>query len=280
MIYTLHGISTMYSNVHTDIRLARDAGYDGYEILESKLLRYLDQGYKAGELLAAFKKFRIIPVCINALKDVDRIEPNERLQLLQEAERLCSAAEVLGVPTIQLVAFGRLKGLPWAQILELMAHNVADIADIGQKYGVRFQLEPIAWSPMHSLSQSLELIRAVGRDNVGMVIDFWHLWAGEETRPEEVAQLNSQMIYGIHFCDGKKPHQGGADWDELSLRSYLPGEGDIPIRDWVDAVLATGYDGSWSSELLSPKHWEWDLLEIARTNLSLMENYVQQGRKN
>ncbi|MDR9440293.1 MAG: hypothetical protein RI841_12510, partial [Halomonas sp.] len=35
---------------------------------------------------------------------------------------------------------------------------VTDIADIGKRYGVRFQLEPIAWSPIHSLKQSLQLI--------------------------------------------------------------------------------------------------------------------------
>jgi hypothetical protein len=32
----------------------------------------------------------------------------------------------------------------------------------------------------------------------------------------------------------------------------------------VEAVRATGFDGVWSCELLSPDHWEWDLWEIAR----------------
>jgi len=35
-----------------------------------------------------------------------------------------------------------------------------------------------------------------------MVIDFWQLWAGEETTPDEVAKLDSSLIYGVHFCDG------------------------------------------------------------------------------
>ena len=92
------------------------------------------------------------------------------------------------------------------------------------------------------------------RKNVGMVIDFWHLWAGRETTPDDVAQLDKAMIYGIHFCDGKAIPKRGK-WTEEGCRGYLPGEGDIPVAEWVAAVKATGYNGSWSSELLSPKHW-------------------------
>ena len=192
---------------------------------------------------------------------------------MAEAERLCAVAHVIGCPTIQLVPSCGLEGREWEEVLELTARNIADIADIGKQYGVRFQLEPIAWSPIHSLSQSLEVIGKAGRDNVGMVIDFWHLWAGGETTPEEVSRLDSSQIYGVHFCDGKR-REPGTEWVEVNLRGYLPGEGDIPINQWVDAVRATGFDGVWSCELLSPRHWEWDLLEIALETKARMAKYV------
>jgi sugar phosphate isomerase/epimerase len=275
MIITLHGLSTMYSNAVTDIRLAGEVGFDGYEIVEMKLLRYLDQGYQAAELKPLFAQYKVKPVCINALKDIERVKPNEKAQLLKEAERLCQAAQTLGFPVIQLVPFCGLEGRSWNQVVRLTAQNIADIADIGKHYHVKFQLEPIAWSPVHSLSQSLEVLSAAGKDNVGMVIDFWHLWAGGETRPEEVVRLHPSLIYGIHFCDGVR-HAGplGSAWNEPALRSYLPGEGNIPIVEWVDAVKATGYQGSWSSELLSPKHWEWDLKTVAIETKRLMEKYI------
>jgi sugar phosphate isomerase/epimerase len=257
----------------TDIRIAREAGYDALELIESKLVRYLDCGFAAKDLVPLFESYSIRPVCINALKDIERIEPGEREDLLAEAERLCAAAADIACPTIQLVPFCGLEGRPWNEVLELTARNVADIADIGKRYGIRFQLEPIAWSPIHSLSQSLQLIEEAERDNVGMVIDFWHLWAGGETTPEDVASLDGSMIYGVHFCDGKG-HIPGTVWVEEALRGFLPGEGDIPIREWVEAVRATGFDGVWSCELYSPKHWEWDLLEIAVETKALMEMYI------
>jgi len=273
MIITLHGLSTMHCNIVTEVRIAKETGYEGFEIVETKLLRYLDQGYQSEELLAQLQKHRVRPVVINALKDIERVKPGEREQLLEEADRLCTAAQVLECPTIQLVPFCGLEGRPLDEIMNLTANNVADIADIGKSYGIRFQLEPIAWSPIHSLAQSLELISMVGRDNVGMVIDFWHLWAGQETTPDEVAELDGSMIYGVHFCDGVK-HTPGTEWNEEALRGYLPGEGDIAIEEWVHAVKATGFDGVWSSELLSPSHWEWDLWEIARECRDRMLEYI------
>lgn len=273
MIITMHGLSTMHCNVVTEIRLASETGYEGFEIVDSKLLRYLDVGFKAEELVPLFKQYKVKPVVINALKEIERVGPEEHKQLLMEAEQLCAAAEVIKCPTLQLVPFCGLEGKPSDEVLKLTAKNVADIADVGKRHGIRFQLEVIAWSPVHSLSQGLQVIEKAGRDNVGMVIDFWHLWAGGETTPDEVAKLDKKMIYGVHFCDGMQ-HQPGTKWEEEALRGYLPDEGKIPIKDWVAAVKSTGFDGVWSSELLSPKHWEWDLWEIARETKKRMEKYI------
>ena len=38
MIITMHGLSTMHSNIKTDIRIARESGFEALEIIESKLL--------------------------------------------------------------------------------------------------------------------------------------------------------------------------------------------------------------------------------------------------
>lgn len=272
MIVTMHGLTTMHCNLVTDYRVAKETGYDALELLVAKLLRYLDTGYTVKDLKSS--SLGIPTVCFNALANIERIAPREHKELLAECERLCAAAEALGCPTIQLVSLCGLEGRPWPEVRDLTAKNIAELADIAAKHNVRYQLEPIAWSPIHTLAQSLEVIDAAGRDNVGMVIDFWHLEAGEGTTPDEVAKLDKSLIYGVHFCDGVR-HSKGTKWVEEDLRGFLPGEGKIPIKEWVDAVRATGFDGVWSSELFSPKHWEWDIWEIARESKARMERYLR-----
>ena len=273
MIIAQHGLTTMHCNCMTEVRIAKDLGYGGVELFAPKLHRYLDNGYDISMLADSCKKNGIAVVCINALADADRMDTVEHSELLAECERLSAAAEGLACPTVQMVFRERLAGRPWPEIRSLTGANAAKLADIGKEHGIRFQLEPLAWSPMHSLSQSLEVIDEAGRDNIGMVIDFWHLWAGGQTSPDEVARLDKDVIYGIHFCDGKRKEHITPD-DEGELRAFLPGEGDIPVKDWVAAVQATGYDGCWSAENYSPVHWELDLYDLARKCKELMESYI------
>ena len=273
MIIAQHALTTMHCNCMTEVRIAKDLGYGGIEFLAAKIHRYLDNGYSIEILAEACKQAGTSAICINALADADRLDTIEHSELLAECEKLSAAAEGLNCPTIQLVFRERLEGRSWPEIRKLTAHNATKIADIGKSHGIRFQLEPLAWAPMNSLSKSLEVIEEAGCDNLGMVIDFWHLWAGGGTTPDEVAKLDKSIIYGVHFCDGKRK-EGLTVHDEVELRGFLIDEGDIPIQDWVDAVKSTGYDGSWSAETYSPYHWELDLYDLAKDCKEKIEKYV------
>ena len=272
MIVTLHGMSTMYCNMATDIRIAGETGFAGIEFTELKLLRYLDQGNEAKSLIPMLERYGVEPRCINALKRVE-VQGKKHQEMLAVCEQLCAAAKTIGCPVIQLVPLESLARLPEKESFELTARNVKEMAQIGARYGIRFQIEVIAWAPIRSLRQGLELIDRIEMKNVQMVIDFWHQWAGEKTSPDDVAKLDKCQIYGVHFGDGKRIPKDGP-WQEFDLRGYLAGEGDIPVRQWVDAVKATGFDGTWSSELVSDRHWEWYLWKIARETRRRMIEYA------
>jgi len=273
MKLALHALTTMHCNCLTEVRIARDLGYEGIEFSVSQFQRYLANGGQATVLRAACEAAGTPAVCLNALVHADRQGKAERQALLEECEQLSAAAAGLGCPTIQLVFLMELAEYPWPEVRQLTARNAAALADIGRAHGIRFQLEPIAWAPLRSLAQTLEVIAEAGRDNLGLVVDFWHLWAGEATTPDEVARLDPKLIYGIHICDGRR-RVPGTIWDEGKLRGFLPGEGDIPIAQWVSAVKATGYDGVWSAETYSPTHWEADLYDLAADCRDRVRSYI------
>ena len=272
MIITLHGISTLYSNTATDIRIAGETGYAGIEFDQQKLLRYLDHGNDAKDLIPILEHHGVEPRCINALKRVE-LQGEQHQEMIGVCERLCAAAEVIGCPVIQVVPFEGLAHLPWKESFALTAGNIKELAQVASGHGIGCQLEVLAWAPICSLQHGLELIDRVGMDNVQMVIDFWHLWAGGETTPDDVAKLDKQQICGVHFSDGKRIPENSS-CIETDLRGYLGGDGDIPLKEWVDAVKATGFVGTWSSELISTRHWEWDLWEIARETKRRMMHYI------
>lgn len=268
----LHGISTHYCNVLTDARIAKATGYDSLELLSSKLVRYLDNGGTTQSLKQKTVEYGLSVGCVNALLEIERYQGEAKQRMLEEATRLTRTAAELDCPTVQILALDGIDDKSDDVVMDIITENVDAIAKIGQEYGVRYQIEVIAFTKFKTLQQGLEVIRRVGRDNVGMVIDFWHLYASGST-PADIAKLDKNLIYGVHFCDGRLPKPGEA-WDQLVLRNYMPGEGELDIQAWTDAVKATGYDGLWSAELFSPNRWEYDLYEIATACRENMEKYL------
>ena len=76
MIAALHGQTTFYSNLTTDIRIAKEAGFEALEVITEKLWRYLQAGLKTEDLVPVFRKHSIRPVCLDILGDIERIEPD------------------------------------------------------------------------------------------------------------------------------------------------------------------------------------------------------------
>ena len=249
----LHTKSIYRSNLVSDIRIASEAGYDAVEMVGTKIMNFLDAGYTSEDAKEILNKYNMKMVSIVDIAHVERTEKEEVERLVKEAEIFSKFAMDLDCKHIQLVPLCAHEGKSWNEVKKLTASSVNKILDIGKEYNIVFQLEPVAWSPIYSLSQSLDFIDYTGRDNLGMVIDFWHLWYGNETTPLEVANLDNRRICNIHFCDGSR-NEKTAVCDEEILRGVYAGEGDINLSEWIDAVKQTGYDGYWTYELVNRKH--------------------------
>src|SRR6187431_2050361 len=75
MIVALHGLATKHCTLLTDIRIAKETGYQGIEIVGSKLRRYLDTGHRLDQLLPHFEG--LPPVGLGYVQDIERQEREE-----------------------------------------------------------------------------------------------------------------------------------------------------------------------------------------------------------
>jgi sugar phosphate isomerase/epimerase len=251
--------STMHLPALMQISVAKKTGWDGIFVREEHLRRYLAQGYPAESLRDALAGLN--PVNLGALADVERWREPERAAMLREAAALTELALDIGASYVQLLtgpvapggAYVGPADLSTAELRRVTASAIQSVADLGASNGLRYYLEPVAWTPLSSLGQAVDVIDAAERDNVGLVLDFWHLWQRGAT-PEDIAGLDARVIFGVDFSDSLGPPGTGTP-DQRS-RCVWPGDGDIPLREWVDAVRSTGFDGWWDNELYSPPHWE------------------------
>jgi sugar phosphate isomerase/epimerase len=259
MRFVYNSNSTMHLPALMQIRVARETGWDGVFVREEHLRRYLAQGYSIAGLREALAGLE--PINLGALRDVERWRPAERAEMLREAAMLTELAVDVGVANVQLLtgpvapggAYSGPAELSAADLRRVTAEAIRTVADLGASQGIRYYLEPVAWTPLGGLDRAVEAIDSAERDNVGLVLDFWHLWQ-RDTTPDDVARLDPRIISGIDFADSLGP-PGSPSPDQRS-RCVWPGDGAIPIGEWVAAVRSTGFDGWWDNELYSPPHWE------------------------
>ena len=273
MEFGLHGLLVRYSNVATDIMIAAETGYDAVELHTDKLDRYLASGFTGKDINKLLEKHSMKVSCIDIIGDVETQKPEVLEQVMTKADLLVDTAAEIGCSTIQLNAFMELADRTVEDNIKLTAANIRKICELGKKKGIRFQYEGAAWTPIHSIDQCKALVEEVAMDNFGFVVDFWHFWASRGGTPDDIAKLDSSMIYGVHIADGFRPDEGAPWVDETELRGALPGDGEIPIGEWIEAAKATGYDGFYSGEILHHGLWEANLMEIAEDTLGRMKKY-------
>jgi sugar phosphate isomerase/epimerase len=151
----------------------------------------------------------------------------------------------------------------------LMAKNLRALSDIGRPHRVRFYLEGLTFAPLGRLDRQIELLEETARDNLGLVIDFFHLW-DSGTRADEIARMNKDHIFCVDFCDSLDDFGSGGDAFQRG-RDVWTGGGQIPLKQWGDAVRATGFDGVWRCELLSPTYWKLDPRSTSRDLKTFLE---------
>lgn len=283
-----HGLVSRHAPLAIDLEVMRQTGFQGLEVSGAKMRAALEGGISEAELAAW-----LAPVDVPGLGFLLDIERQGDLlaALLQEARDLFRLAVLAGAKAVQVLtgpvqvkavqAFsagensGLYEGvlrLPRAEQVEITARNLATLADMAAEDGLLLYLEALAWAPLNRLADQVEVIRRANRPNLRLAVDFWHCYASGD-RPEDVAALPGDLIYGVHVCDSLAFVDGIPD--ESVLRDVPTGQGVLALQDWVDAVKSTGYQGWWSCELFCRKQQQDNSFAVARDLHGLMTKLIE-----
>jgi len=98
---------------------------------------------------------------------------------------------------------------------------------------------------IHSLSETQELIVAIGTGNVGVQLDTYH-WFGTEEAAEDILSLHNEDVITVDLNDAPT---GRTIDEQRDLERELPGAtGVIPIQSFLDSLMKIGYDGAVHAE--------------------------------
>ncbi|MDT0318289.1 sugar phosphate isomerase/epimerase family protein [Streptomyces millisiae] len=192
------------------------------------------------------------------------IDPAERAAALADNRAAIDEAAELETDTLVLVSGGLPAGsrdLPGAR--ERIADALAELAPYAAERGVRLAIEPL--HPMYAadrcvvstLAQALDLAERFPAEQVGIVVDTYHLW-WDDTIAAGIARAGAGgRIHCFQYADWTTPLPAGV----LTGRGQL-GDGSVDFRWFRERVTAAGYRGPVEVEIFNDGLWARDGHEV------------------
>ncbi|WP_326765684.1 sugar phosphate isomerase/epimerase [Streptomyces sp. NBC_01591] len=192
------------------------------------------------------------------------LDPAERARALDDNRAALDEAAALSTDTLVLVSGGLPEGskdLYGAR--ERIADALGELAPYAAERGVRLAIEPL--HPMFAsdrcvvstLSQALDIAERFPAEQVGVVVDTYHIWWDDQA-PAQIARAGAGgRIHSFQLADWITPLPAGV----LVGRGQL-GDGAVDFRAFRTLVEATGFDGPIEVEIFNEGLWARDGAEV------------------
>ncbi len=165
----------------------------------------------------------------------------------------------------QLVNVGRTRGFiaegqSQQEAEQLFIETSRQICDYAGERGVTVIIEPVnryEINFVNNLDQGAELLAKVGRDNLGLMPDVFHMNIEDDHIGDSLAR-NASLVKYIHFADSNR---------------WAPGWGHLDFDDVFDGLRRANFDGWSSIEILPEPDPDSAAKKAAETILPMIETY-------
>ncbi len=218
------------------VKKAVKAGYSGIEVMSA-----YPENIKASDLKLIINNGLEIPAFGTGGMFLKRNATLMSRDKKKAGEALCALYALINVASLSkgLINIGSFKGRTLGEKAYERYFKAAlkDALNYANRKNVRIAIEPInryETDYVSTVAEGLELIKAVKKDNFGMVLDSFHMNI-EEPDIEKAVKKAGKNIFHVHLGDSNR---------------WPPGYGHFDFKTFIRALRKEKYDGYLSAELL------------------------------
>ena len=277
MAMTFHfqfGVSQFTTNpwpFERDVETYARLGVSAIEVCEAKLDPDKVSEQMAMIADAGLEVTSVQPAVRTLFPSLSQPEPTD---IGERMARFKQTIEMLA-PHVPGVAFVTNTGIPpggnMQQVLDTAATQYKALAEFAADHGVKIALEPLNASIVNiesaiwTLPQAMEVVEAVGQDNFGVCLDCWNVW--QNAGILEAIKASGPKIFVVQISDWRTPRS--------FLDRLVPGQGEIPLPEFLRATHDAGFRGAYSVEIFSSgvpnALWDGDLEQVIKDSKLGME---------
>lgn len=219
------------------------AGFDGIEIFEQDFIAQASNPRDVGQMV---RDHGLDITLFQPFRDFESLPEPYRAKAFDRAERKFDLMQELGTDLVLICSSCHPRALGG---IDRAAQDLHELGERAAKRGLRIGYEALAWGRyFNDHRDAWEIVRRADHDNVGVILDSFHTLA-RGIDPETIRRIPGDKIFYIQLADAP-----AIDMDLLYWSRHfrnMPGEGDLPVTDFMRAVMATGYTGPISLEIFN-----------------------------
>jgi 3-dehydroshikimate dehydratase len=219
------------------------AGFRGVEIFESDLLSY--NGTPA-DVAKEMADLGLKAITFQPFRDFEGMPQPLRERTFNRAERKFDLMQELGCDLLMVCSNVSPESVAG---IDRAAADFHQLGEQAAKRGLRVGFEALAWGRhISDYRDAWEVVRRADHPAIGLVLDTFHTCA-RKTDLNPLRSIPRDRIFLVQLAD--------APWLDMDVLSWsrhfrcFPGQGDLPILEFMQALRETGYDDALSLEIFN-----------------------------
>ncbi|MDB2550953.1 sugar phosphate isomerase/epimerase and 4-hydroxyphenylpyruvate domain-containing protein, partial [Paracoccus sp. (in: a-proteobacteria)] len=239
------GIATVSiaGNLREKLAAIAAAGFDGLEIFEQDFLQDAANPREVGRMI---RDHGLEVMLYQPFRDFEGLPATLRARAFDRARHKFDLMAELGAELMLICSSVHPQAMGG---IDRAADDLAELAEIATRRGLRIGYEALAWGRhVNDHRDAWEIVRRADHPALGLILDSFHT-LGRRIDPDTIRRIPGDRIFFVQLADAPMIDMDLLYWSR-HFRT-MPGEGDLPVVDFMRAVTATGYGGPLSLEIFN-----------------------------
>ena len=254
--------------LRTKLRAIADAGFEYVEVFENDLLSSPEPAAVIGAMM---RDLGLTCVAFQPFRDFEGMPPAMRGRVFDRAERKFDVLAELGTD-LMLVSSNASP-----DSLSDRARIVDDFRELGERAsrrGVRVAFEALPWARhVRDHRDAWQVVQEVNHPAVGLALDaFSSLAPGIPC--ESLEAIDVSKVFHVQIADAPRLTMDAQSWSRHFR--CMPGQGELPLVEFVRTLKRRGYDGVLSLEIFNDRFRAGSTAEIALDGMRSLDYLLEQ----
>lgn len=219
------------------------AGFHGIELFENDVIMH---NGSIADLRFLIDDHELSVVAYQPFRDFEGFPEPQRSRIIEHAKGKLDLANELGSDMLLVCSAVSPQALGGISRAAEDFHLLGELAD---ERGLRIAYEALGWGRhINDYRDAWEIVRRADHPNVGMCLDTFHIFS-RNTTLGAIDSIPGDRIFLVQIADAPRMAMDVLSWS----RHYrcFPGQGELPLDEFMRHLGNTGYDGPLSLEVFN-----------------------------